>query len=309
MSKKLQIQIPTPCHENWENMLPVEKGRFCASCQKQVTDFSKMNDREIAVFFKKTSSNSICGKFMQDQINRDIEIPKKRIPWLKYFFQFALPTFMISMRATAQGKVKIVEKEPITTTAICNNRTMGKPSFQISKKEVTPMQLKKRKQLSTISPEIQYPEIKEKNLSISQANISTKNPILPSQSLTGSVGAVFVMLSGEVSVCRRSSKKIFKPVSFMKKILNDTIFNNIKVYPNPVSSNSVLNILAKQLEAGNYILQLYNQSGQLTFEKEIFTEKNEVLKIGLPSVISGNYFLRLTNKRTNAFYTKKIIVQ
>jgi hypothetical protein len=53
MAKKLQLTIPKPCHENWEQMTPVEQGRFCASCQKQVIDFTNMNDRQLATFFKK----------------------------------------------------------------------------------------------------------------------------------------------------------------------------------------------------------------------------------------------------------------
>src|SRR5215510_5921768 len=108
MAKKLQLQIPTPCHENWEKMTQTEKGRFCASCQKQVIDFSNKSDREIAMFFKKPSTGSVCGRFMDDQLNRDIDIPKKRIAWLKYFFQILIPAFFISYRATAQGKVKVV---------------------------------------------------------------------------------------------------------------------------------------------------------------------------------------------------------
>jgi hypothetical protein len=50
MSKKLQLQVPVPCHEDWDKMTDAEKGRFCSSCQKTVIDFSKMSDREIALF-------------------------------------------------------------------------------------------------------------------------------------------------------------------------------------------------------------------------------------------------------------------
>src|SRR5215204_2566694 len=117
MSKKFQLQIPTPCHENWDNMSPVEKGRFCDSCQKQVVDFSNMSDRQIAVFFKKPSTGSVCGRFMQDQLDRDMEIPKKRIPWVKYFFQFALPAFLLSIKANSQtvkmGKPAIRITQPV----------------------------------------------------------------------------------------------------------------------------------------------------------------------------------------------------
>jgi len=112
MSKKIQLSIADPCHENWDNMSRADKGRFCASCQKQVIDFTNMSDLQIAAFFKKpvkslSKDGSICGRFYNDQLDRDIDIPKKRIPWVKYFFQFAVPAFLFSMKATAQGNVAI----------------------------------------------------------------------------------------------------------------------------------------------------------------------------------------------------------
>jgi len=108
MSKKLQLTIAEPCHENWENMNPDDKGKFCGSCQKQVIDFSEMSDRQVAEFFKKpiqrlSKGDSVCGRFMTDQLDREIVVPRKRIPWVKYFFQFALPAFLMSVRASAQN--------------------------------------------------------------------------------------------------------------------------------------------------------------------------------------------------------------
>lgn len=114
MSKKIQLEITDPCHENWAKMTKSEQGRFCASCQKQVVDFTMMTDRDIALFFKKPSTGSVCGRFMNDQLNREMEIPKKRIPWVKYFFQFTLPAFLLSMKATAQGRVKVKQKKADT---------------------------------------------------------------------------------------------------------------------------------------------------------------------------------------------------
>src|SRR5215208_6759999 len=128
MSKKFQLQIPTPCHENWDNMSPVEKGRFCDSCQKQVVDFSNMSDREIAVFFKKPSTGSVCGRFMHDQLDRDIEIPRKRIPWVKYFLQFLLPGFLLTIKAKAQGEVRVLRKD--SAKIECSSRNFGDVSFR-----------------------------------------------------------------------------------------------------------------------------------------------------------------------------------
>lgn len=110
MAKKIQLTIAEPCHESWDAMTPDAKGKFCGSCQKQVVDFSNMSDRQVAEFFKKPSTGSVCGRFMTDQLDRPIEIPRKRIPWLKYFFQITIPAFLVSLKATAsrtQGEIVV----------------------------------------------------------------------------------------------------------------------------------------------------------------------------------------------------------
>lgn len=115
MKKAIQISIASPCHENWDQMDKAEKGKFCGSCQKQVIDFTNMSDHEIAQFFKKPSTGSVCGRFLNDQLDREIVVPRKRIPWLKYFFQIAIPALLFS-RASAQ-----TEKPPKVDRTIGND--------------------------------------------------------------------------------------------------------------------------------------------------------------------------------------------
>lgn len=125
MSKKIQLQIAEPCHENWDSMTPVEQGKFCGSCQKQVVDFTGMSDRQVAAFFKKPSTGSVCGRFMNDQLERDIEIPRKRIPWVKYFFTIALPAFFLS-KASAQkmGKPQVTPAKDTVVRPVETERIM-----------------------------------------------------------------------------------------------------------------------------------------------------------------------------------------
>ncbi len=70
------LSIPQPCHERWDEMTPSEKGRFCASCQKQVVDFSGLSDREVIQLIEQ-SSGSICGQLHPSQMNR----PMMLEPW------------------------------------------------------------------------------------------------------------------------------------------------------------------------------------------------------------------------------------
>ena len=67
----MKINIPTPCHENWENMTSQSKGRFCGSCQKIVIDFTKMTNDEIIDYFeKKEHQKSTCGRFYDMQLRQ-----------------------------------------------------------------------------------------------------------------------------------------------------------------------------------------------------------------------------------------------
>ena len=128
MSKKIQLTIPKPCHENWDTMTPEDKGRFCGSCQKQVVDFSVMSDRQIAEFFKKPSTGSVCGRFMTDQLDREIAVPKKRIPWLKYFFQITIPAFLLSLKPGSSRAIIAkanIESAPADTTKLPPPVIMG----------------------------------------------------------------------------------------------------------------------------------------------------------------------------------------
>src|SRR5438046_2765912 len=101
MAKYLQISISGPCHEEWGNMAGVQNGRYCESCRKNVIDFTLMSDEELVQFFKNTP-NDVCGRMNLEQLNSDILIPTRKIPWLKYFFQITMPAFLLSLKTTAQ---------------------------------------------------------------------------------------------------------------------------------------------------------------------------------------------------------------
>lgn len=139
--KQLSLSIPKPCHENWAAMTPEDKGRFCGACQKTVIDFTAMSDRELAQFFKKPAG-SVCGRFDNSQLNRVVDVPRKRLPWIKYFFGIALPALLFSRKAAAQGGVR---------------QTMGRvdPAAAVCKKPLPETVAGKRKELrtDTVQPE------------------------------------------------------------------------------------------------------------------------------------------------------------
>ena len=286
------------------------------------------------MFFKKPSTGSVCGRFMDDQLNREIDIPKKRIPWLKYFFQIAIPAFLASCDDSIQGKVKIEDtfalperkdkqiiKETCTTTVgyimpeiiekdsvieETYTTTVGVIAPQIIEKDsvIAPSGHKHLQQKSIILPEVILPGVTEKSLP--PLNNATINAI-PSHRLVGD--EISVTLGG-ISVQKCYSSKISKPVQLVKKFFKDTAFNKFRIYPNPIRSNSDLTIEWKQKDYGDHLLQLFNQSGQLVLLREInIGEGSKLFMMPMPSIISGNYFLKLTSKATGKSYTEKLIVE
>ncbi len=346
MSKHIQLYIADPCHENWDNMTSIEKGKFCDSCQKQVIDFTKMSDRELAQFFKKpilslSKDGSTCGRFMKDQLDRSIEIPRKRIPWVKYFFQFLLPAFLISMKATAQGKVKVTTTPYAVSLDNCDvKRTMGKPDLMFDKKllgDTTHTLIKKQEEPAgllkgqiNLNKEPVTQKIQKENnfqdtitlpevviVSYRQQVMGKLSMGTPTQVVADIADTTITFLqqdknsitAGVVFVCRAPGVEVLKD-SIVKQVFKKLVPENFKLYPNPVKAGSSIHIEWKQKATGDFMLQLLNVTGQIVYNKQIWIDDEaRLLEFQLPSVVAGNYFLRMTNKQSGKGYTEKIIIE
>jgi hypothetical protein len=77
------ITIPTPCHEDWNNMSPKGQGRHCSSCCKTVVDFTSWQPLEILMHFR--SNKNVCGRFTADQLNEPIPTQEDFVKQISYF--------------------------------------------------------------------------------------------------------------------------------------------------------------------------------------------------------------------------------
>jgi hypothetical protein len=321
--KKIQLTIPEPCHENWDKMTASEKGRVCGSCQKTVVDFSNMNDREIAEFFKKPPSK-VCGHFNQDQLDRDITIPRKRIPWIKYFFQFSLPAFLVSAKASAQGKVilqgdtlcmpsdsvKQIRPEQTKETIIIDGMVIddngnGIPYATIkivgTKYGVATDEKGAFKIKTELNSWFEISSVGYESRMLKIDSISSAQKFMLERAILGTMGEMVI-------VNTRTRKKKGKTVPVTTKI--DTAFKNFKVFPNPAQNNSYLKIDCGKLENGEYVLSIIDMSGEVLQTQEILIDsKKKQIEFLLENVSKGAYVVHLFNRKTAVSFTEKIIVQ
>lgn len=118
--RKLQLTIPEPCHEDWNKMTPVQKGRFCSSCEKNVFDFTRATDLQIIETYNK--NNSICGRFLPSQLDRELFYPKKKKSvWLATVFFGVITFWNTKMSAQEKPKTEQTEVQHIVVGKIAYN--------------------------------------------------------------------------------------------------------------------------------------------------------------------------------------------
>lgn len=72
---KLQLQIPVPCHENWDAMTQQEKGRFCGVCSKKVVDFSGQTKSAVLDYLQANADQKVCGRIPASMIDPTPQMP------------------------------------------------------------------------------------------------------------------------------------------------------------------------------------------------------------------------------------------
>ena len=321
MSKYLKLEIPTSCHEDWHTMPPEERGRFCLSCQKKVVDFTHMSDRELTQFFQQ-ANGSTCGRFTTSQLNRDMAIPRKPLPWIKYFFQATLPAFLLSLKASTQ----------ITKSHI----PVHISSLQQATKQDTP-----EKESITVEGTLQDEQgnsipyatimLKGTNHGVqadSAGKFTFKDIKAPATLVISSVGfmsqevqvhpglnklqlklQMSSALMGEVVVVGYAIPKKSRKKDRMAKAALQEEKSRILAYPNPLSAGNNLSIQCTKLDYGSYNIQLFNAAGiQVHSEKVDYVIGMNSLHVQLPQLAAGNYYMKLTHDKKGNSYTEQVVI-
>lgn len=110
MPKKYQITIPNHCQEDWNEMKPTGLGRFCNNCERNIQDYSSMNDNQLVQLL--LSDQPHCGYFDASQLNRVLQMDRRNV----------LPT--LNLRAVAMGFGILVSTTSLAARSYENNASI-----------------------------------------------------------------------------------------------------------------------------------------------------------------------------------------
>ena len=315
--KKIQLSIPKPCHENWDAMTTEDKGRFCTSCQKTVMDFSNMSDRQVAEFFKKPKE-SVCGRFHQDQLERTLEVSRKRIPWVKYFFQVSWPAFVLMLKSCGQ-RDDVQGKIAVQKSAEKNEKdflvgALGKVMTNITPIDSVPA---KRKPRLPVPPSVAHQTMGEVAVSDSVMGDTMASPskcVIDTTKLRESMLDTLTVTAYN-NTCQRMYMGAVSMVTVKKIQKVDPLplptpqpFD-VKAFPNPVKAGSSLTVSLLSGKEELRELHIVSGTGALVFSKQLELVNEGNASFSIPSsLLSGTYFVQIITKNNLQKVTKIVVV-
>lgn len=339
MRTQTYLHVATPCNEDWSKMTPVEKGRFCDSCAKQVMDFTIMTDTEILKHLK-AGGGKICGRIHKDQLERalhDIDRKKKK-SWQFLMAGFASLLFSVVKGNAQKKELKEVPKAGLLST---NNSSIFTEQLQQSNLTLKGKVINAEQEsllnayalnpvsLEKILVNNQGRFVMQVNEKVDAVLVGAKGfdsrmvpvGLLQNKDTTitlnatdttitgiggfdkGDLNGTNIIMGGITSFEKMEARDTV--ITFVKKIFNNSFF---KILPNPSTKGGV-GIAIKQ--AGTYTIHIFDNNSKLVHMQEVTVNaKGEVVQIVFPGcLVKGTYYIRLIDKKTNKQYVDKLIVQ
>lgn len=315
--ERLQISIPKACHEDWNQMTPGERGRFCSMCKKTVLDFSEKTDEEILDFISAHRNENLCGRFRTDQLEHDfsrIELPlpvyRSPLSFLNAFLVallFCFGTTLFSCNVPAKPPTPAVVGAMVTEIPVENI-----PDTVASKSIFIQEDFKGEVMGDIWIPPVSAPEKK----------VCTKGKIAFEPDTTVNLDTVEIADSMRVATMHSLGMMIVRThdvpdTSFTetdsamaKEFVQSNNSGNVftSVYPNP--SGGLVNVKFQPTEEQNVQMDLYDLSGRLIrnlVPTQLMPAEIRTMQLDVSDQPPGIYFIRIA--AGNNVKTERVVIE
>lgn len=320
-----KIQIPEPCHEDWNNMQPDAKGRFCNSCSKSVVDFSNMSDTQIQDYLLRYKDQKVCGHFKSTQVNRPLtlQVDLNKLPAnMSVTRQFTLALLLVfgsllfsctdyngqvvgklELRPTTKGEVEISTVQK-TKPVEAKDTSIQTETLQVMTKGDVYMN------------EITVGQVAQPVCESAPGSIQSVDPgILPPDSIPAvPVDSIPYLIMGGIGFVEVPQDTLAaEPPSIEddQTPVAETIAGEppeLAVYPNPATGE--FNIRYTVLRRSAVKLSIFDVNGSLI--KSLVNLDNQyegryTIPVSLEGLSSGVYVVNLINEGKR--YTEKIVLE
>lgn len=294
------VRIPEPCHEDWNNMQPDAKGKFCSSCSKSVFDFSNKTDAEIKTILIEHKDQKVCGHFKKTQIDRPLNITldlnnlPKNISLTKTFaiaLFLVFGTLLFSCKDEHGKDVPVKIESPQMTAGMIMSDVPPPPTDSSSCDMIrgeAPMETVYTTE-GTVDGGISFGE---------EYGIVPPEPIDPPKIIEHVAGGLSYMVYEPDAVkdtlqADSTRSELQRSITDQSKINPDKVFS---VYPNP--SNGEFTIAYDLLKRSDVNISIYNISGSLV--RSVTDVKGQYegryrLPVNLNELPNGIYIVTLIN--------------
>ncbi len=330
MPKYLQIQINSPCHENWDKMQPTASGNFCSACQKTVIDFTTLTDNQLLEYFKKRPADT-CGRFYTDQLEQPLELPEKRIPWMKYFLTVSLPALLFTYKGQAQRFIKrqvqpmeVTSKKSHATAHIINGFTItgkvtgenGQPvpfasvivpgsSNGIAADSNGVFTIRLRATDNTL--EVSAVGYKQQQVMVTGSYADVQLQVALIENVT--LNAITCTSSRRFTMGAYSTRVTVRTIT-NKMTAFTTPVETLEVFPNPAKRYGQLTIRFKKPVSNNQLLTIYNAAGN-KMQQQFIPAKQPIQQanLDLRLAAAGYYFISIIDEKTQEKQSVKFVVE
>lgn len=337
--EQIVVNIPKPCHENWDQMDIIEQGRFCNACQAPVIDFTLLLDNEVLnIFSKATSSSTLCGQMHKTQLNRPIVYTKPTITFAGRMWGFVLGFMLLTSALKAQDRCKSLTAYVISETKnidsvkkiiagkkvqIILNQFPFNGSFNdIDHRKIEHVSVLINKPYAAwhnvtyeaivivkTKPNIPKNDDQEigddiaKGRMVGEYVVSPEPPskqIVPEKyTLRGGIGG---LIKYDIKEPENILTKVNNLYSEKTPTSNKTVLEPT-IFPNPVKRNEQLTVVTEFDGLCN--VRLLNIGGEIILSQNIRFKRKLMFKIPI-TLLPGNYFISI--ERRNKKIVKQIIV-
>ncbi|MGB2686375.1 MAG: carboxypeptidase-like regulatory domain-containing protein, partial [Olleya sp.] len=113
MKNQINLNITTPCNQNYNQFTPTLKGGFCNACTKEVIDFTEMTTEDIGLYFNTKQTTNVCGRFKNAQLTTlSVKAKKSKLSFISAIGLACLALFSLTT-AKAQDNLSRVKTSKI----------------------------------------------------------------------------------------------------------------------------------------------------------------------------------------------------